>query len=561
MVNNMKTNINNNINDDEDNSAGGIRSRFNDRLNKISKDKRIKNKEESTIKRGSRNLLKIFLALPSIVYSAVKSNTNSSDKINEKNNVVNDDISKRYNDLIVLTDEEKKEIRRIKVNKIKDINVSLMKKQLSNNEYNSYNSQKNRIKDTKNNHDIIIKETKIDENINEKKVVNVGINDRTITSKRGISVNNIENFEKNNEIELRITKLQKEIIDLIKKKLVKNINELEMLQSELYLLKELGMGDVHLKDCQEDIKEIKKLLSKVKSLKEKYDFLKENIDFEYMLEYGDDLLIDKILELKTLCSSSDIKYVVDNYKILDEYKYLYLKIDKLHDNTIKYHDYKNDKVEELKQRDIDFDKLKNEVYDVDKENIRYENFVKDQEKFLQELNNKVSQIESREDVTYRLKGFNQLLGNSFKYIGLLLLNPLKGFMPSIATQTLVTRNIIHNLYNNLEWEENRRMVYEAIDYSNSINNAINNLDLTSSMIDSTLDDITRLKNKYNREFAKYGSSISSYRDTIKKLNKIENAVLGSKIKIESMQIRMKEKEKENNNKLKMVKKLNTSSNS
>ena len=136
-------------------------------------------------------------------------------------------------------------------------------------------------------------------------------------------------------------KLQKEIIDLIKKNLINNINELEMLQSELYILNQLENGEIYLNECQQDIKEIKKLLSKVKSLKEKYDYLKDNIDFEYMLEYDDNLLIDKILELKEICSREDIKNTIDDYKILDEYKYLYLKIDKLQEDMIKMEKYKD----------------------------------------------------------------------------------------------------------------------------------------------------------------------------------------------------------------------------
>ena len=159
-----------------------------------------------------------------------------------------------------------------------------------------------------------------------------------------------------------------------------------------------------------------------------------------------------------------------------------------------------------------------------------------------------------------MKGFNQLLGNSFKYLGLLLVNPLKGLVPGIATQTILTKNMIHNLYANLEWEENRKMVYEAIDYSTSINAAINNMDDTASLVDSTLEEIVSLKAKYQEKFRDYDSSFSSYRDAIKKLNKIENAVLGSKIKIDSLRTKMKEKERKNSSKLKMVKKLNTSNN-
>ena len=85
--------------------------------------------------------------------------------------------------------------------------------------------------------------------------------------------------------------------------------------------------------------------------------------------------------------------------------------------------------------------------------------------------------------------------------------------------------------------------------------------MTSMIIDSTLEDISKLKNKYMKDFSKYEYSFSSYRDAIKKINKMENAVLGSKIKIEKMQQRMKEKERQNENKLKMVKKLNSSQNS
>jgi zinc transport system permease protein len=64
------------------------------------------------------------------------------------------------------------------------------------------------------------------------------------------------------------------------------------------------------------------------------------------------------------------------------------------------------------------------------------------------------------------------------------------------------------------------MVYEAIDYSTSINIAINNLDMTATVIDSTLEDISKLKNKYINEFSKYEVSFASYKDAIKKINKI-----------------------------------------
>ena len=507
------------INNESENSGGnkGNRGKFSDRLKKIRRDRLKRRKhaipedeleEENVLVRGGRNILKIALALPSVVYTNIKTSRVST---KENKNLVID----AYRDEVLeySQHDERETARRIKVNRIREINVSSLKKK---------------------------KELYQREN---KKFETAKVQEKIL-----------------NESEQRVVRLQKEILDLIKKKLVKNINELEMLHSELYLLNEIDTGDIYLKECQENIKEIKKLLSKVKSLKEKYDYLKDNVDFEYMLEYGDDLLIDKILELKTLCASDDIRYIVDNYKILDEYKYLYLKIDKLQEDTIKYEDYKTKKEEELKERDIDFEKLKSKVYDVDRESSRYDSFVLEQEHFLKELDAKISKIDSHEQVTYRLKGFNQLLGSSFKYLGLLLINPLRGLIPGIATQTIITRNMVRNMRRTLEWETDRKMVYEAIDYSREIDSALGNLNSTASMIDATLDDLAVMKAKYMHDFKKYENSFSGYRDAIRKINKMENAVLGSKIKIEHMQERMKEKERQNKNKLKMVKKLNNSEN-
>lgn len=528
--------------DDNNNSSNsGNKSKWNDRLSKMRRDRLRKKKygtldekDEFTFKDLGRNVLKVILVMPSVIYTNVtgKDKVNNNKRVNngKKINISSNDNSKdkksvvNVGDSIKLVNEnlddtlkrngEYQEYRRFKVDKIKDINVSSLKR----------------------NRDLLLKNSNL-------------VNDSSVRETADLI-----------DVEIRKRKLQKEIVDLIKKKLVNNINELEMLQSELYVLNELDNGDIYLDECKQDVKEVKKLLSKVKALKEKYDYLKDNVDFEYMLEYGDDFLVDKILELKDICSRSDIKHTVEDYKILEEYKFLYLKIDKLQENTIKLEEYKSNKVEELKQRDIDFDEMKSHLYDVDREKERYDDFVKRQEIIFEELNDKIAKIDSHEEVTYRLKGFNQLLGNSFKYLGLLLVNPLKGLVPGIATQTLVTKNMVRNLYKNLEWEEDRRMVYDAIDYSNEINIAINNLDSTSSLVDSTLEDIVRLKSKYMNEFSQYEGSFSSYKDAIKKLNKIENAVLGNKIKIENMKIRMREKERQNENKLKMVKKLNSSSN-
>lgn len=534
-LDNDKKLLNDTNQDDSSGNGNSSRSRFKDRLLNIRNERRgsrkYKNKDDDrlTIKDFGMNIFKLILVIPSVVYNHIidsskdiKNGHNNSKELNNKDcskkekDDINDNhiFEQQYDGLDMSKDVLSTNIdviRRLKVNKIKDIDVSLLKK----------------------NKDFVLDNYKFNNDVYK------------------------DVFIKEIDIDIKKEELKKEILDLIKKKLVRNINELEILQSDLYVLKKLNNGEIYLDECQENINEIKSLLSKVSSLKEKYDYLRDTVDFEYMLEYDDDLLIDKILELKDICSRNDIRNVIDDYKILDEYKYLYLKIDKLQDDMFKYEEYKNNKVEELKQRDIDFDKMKCDLYDVDGEKERYDIFVRQQELLLKDLNDKVSKIDSYEKVTYRLKGFNRLLGNSFKYLGLLLVNPLKGVVPSIAVQTITTKNMIKNLYNNLEWEEERKTVYEAIDYSSSINSMINNLDNMSLMINSTLEDIIVMKAKYVKEFSQYENSFFEYKDAIRKIEEIENFLLGNKIKVEMIQRKMMEKEKENESKLKMVKKLNT----
>lgn len=514
------------IANNDDNSGnvgnGGNRGKFSDRIKKIRRDlfgrkkkKSSDHEKKSTLEISETNVFKIILSFPLIVYNNIVNkeadlNKVSSDKKSRdifNTGKLNSNCNFNMNNIL-----SSKLDKNYKIRKTESINVSLAKNKLNVSQKRDEFNDNNFINETD---DII-------------------------------------------SLKLKKIRLQKEIINLIKKKLLKGINEFEILQSEFYVLNELENEDIYFNECQLRIREIKKLLSKVKSLKEKYDLLKENIDFEYIFEYDDDFLVNKILELKRLCSRGDLDNTVSDYKILDEYQFLYLKIDKLQENAFKLEEEKKRKIEDLKQRDIDFEKIKENIYDVDRENERYANFVKEQELLLKELEENVSYIDSYEKTTYRLRGFGHLLGNSFKYLGLLLVSPLKGLVPGIATQTLITKNIIHNLYDNLNWEGNRKIVYDAIDYSTSINLAINDLDVTSSLIDSTLEDIIKLKSKYKEQFSMYEGFFSEYNDAIKKMNKIENAILGSKIKINRMKQEMMENEKKNSSKLIMVKKLNDS---
>ena len=399
---------------------------------------------------------------------------------------------------------------------------------------------------------------------NKKKINAIDIDNIRKNQRLHDKDNNIDLGQRNNRLHVndivnsneKLKELEKSIINLIKKELIKTVNEMEILQSELYILSEVNGESKVLKECQRELDQVKSVLCKIDKLKEQYDFLKDNYDFEYLLEIDNNDLVDKIILLKDNFGNDCLKVVSEDYKLLDVYKYLYLKIDDLQEKTAKFEKIKKEEEEKLKERDIDFEKLKMDVYNVDYTNRNYESFVINQNELLEEIDSKVNKISSYEQVNYHLKGFGELFRNSFKYFGLLMVSPLKGIIPSIATETLITGNIIKNLYKNLEWEEEKRMVYEAMDYSNMINNAISDLESTNSIVDRTLDDIVHLKIKYNEQFKKYQGDFLEYREIMHKINDMENKILGNKIKIEMMKKRALEQKKANEKKLVLVKEMN-----
>ena len=526
------------------------RGKFSERIKKIlfnKKKKKVKNDNFKNIKNDTNyienikiedskeiynNFIKVVSAIPLIVHENVV-----LDNMQDKNNNIN----------------HVKEL-----NKIDDKNEFYIGK----NDLSFTSSTDN--KTSSNDVDFLLEEKSVTLKFNDSinKGINQNENNRDIVNNIDIDeikekqdafykYSNSENVDND-----KVKKLEKSIINLIKKDLIKIVNEMEILQSELYILSEVNGKNRVLKDCQRELDEVKSIICKIDKLKEQYDFLRDNYDFEYLLEIDNHDLVDKIIELRDSFGKNEVKAVSEDYKLLDAFKYLYLKLDKLQDKTLEFEDKKKEEELKLKERDIDFDKLKQEVYNVDYTNRNYDSFVNSQNVILRELDDKVSKISSYEQVDYHLKGFNELFKNSFKYFGLLMVSPLKGVLPAIATETLITGNLIKNLYNNLEWEESKKMIYEAIDYSNIISNAINDLDNTNRIVDMTLDDIVQLKMKYNDKFRMYQGDFLEYREVMQKINDMENKILGNKMKIEMMRKKALEQQMRNSKKLKLVKELN-----
>ena len=77
-----------------------------------------------------------------------------------------------------------------------------------------------------------------------------------------------------------------------------------------------------------------------------------------------------------------------------------------------------------------------------------------------------------------------------------MLSPFSGLIPGIAVNTLVARHMLGNIYRNLHYEDVRHVYYEAIDYDRELNDKITDVGFTEELIESTLDDIKRIRKDF-----------------------------------------------------------------
>lgn len=512
------------------NIGTGNKGRFSDRIKKIKFYRNKKKYVPEDVEIATKNILKVVAVIPMMVAENIFDKVPKEEKKNDLF-INNKEENKKDNEVSMPYLQKKK----INHDKIEKINISTIKK-----DRRAYLKSIN----TKENKKVQEEKKKIEKEEEQKKLSN------------GVVTTNPSLVNKTDKGDFSKQELEKKIINLIKKDLVKTVNQLEIYESELYILNEINTDEKTLQECKENIAAVKKILTMIEKLKEKYDYLRDNYDFEYLLETDNQELIDRIVELKNKVTTNDIRNTVADYKLLEVYKYLYLEIDNIHEKTIEIEKEKSKKEEELKKRDIDFDKLKGKVYNVDTANASYLHFVAEQNDYLNKLSNKLRAIDSKEVVNYHMKGFGQYLFGSLKYFGLLMLNPLKGLMPSIVGQTLVAKNMVGNLRNGLKWEKQTRMVYDAFDYSNSLSIVLKDLNTTGRMVDSTIEDLSKLKSEYYEKYMQYHGDFLEYREVFSKITSVQEALINNKIKIELMKNRVKSYSKQNNDKLVLVRKLN-----
>lgn len=363
-----------------------------------------------------------------------------------------------------------------------------------------------------------------------------------------VNKDKITNTISNNELEKKIyLKLEKELIRLK--------NECEIIESEEYIINKYEKDQEVYNNALRINKKIDKLLIKLKKIEKDYKLFKDKDLIKEPLFLEDTLLIDDIIEYRESLSKIKTSPINNKLKLLGEYQYLYLNLDKLIDKTEQIKEISNKRVEELSLRDQNYKEAKNKIVNISEIENCTSKIINKNKMYLEELSKKVDKITEEKYIEKKLEGMNGFFTSSLRYIFLLTLTPLSGIFPGIAARTIATRKLLHGMLENMHYKTQEKSLFLADNYLDEINNRIYDIKDLEDNIDSAIEEVQKLKKEFQDEFLAY--NLPEYDKTYKKLELIEANILNNKEKTRIIKEKLIKNKTLNKNTLLKVHKLNT----
>ncbi len=345
-----------------------------------------------------------------------------------------------------------------------------------------------------------------------------------------------------------------EILDKLKGSFEDKLDELDVLESELYFLKKDQDEELVLKKVKEIKNKVNSLIEQINGMIEQYNLYAKNYYIDHVVGIDDKVLVDDIIDYREMLDSfSEEKKFVKEYKHLDEFKALYSKLKNVRDETNQIVKDNDLKIEKFGIRDKKYDEIKVGIVAVEKMNKDCSLEIERQNEYFSNLMEKINYIDRHEYMDYHLRGIGELISQTFRYMGLMMVSPLAGLLPGIGMQAIMTRRMIGNIYRNMRIEEVNHVYYEGIDYDSELNHHLCDVDYTSALLDDTLRDIGRLKSDF---MLQYDSKIPGYEDTLKKIEKMEDRIYHNQNKVDIIKKKLQVSKKINDDKMMRIRRLN-----
>ena len=410
-------------------------------------------------------------------------------------------------------------------------------------------------------------EVKIDKEIKKEKVNNVLEQENKTTLKNKASksqsrcigiikrkdISNLTDKEKTKRLE----ELQKKILLELDTKLKREIAELDEVRQENNKIVELLNNEmITSEEVEEEVKRLEELLKKVTKLIEQVKILNDNYKFEDILnitDFQDQNIVNDIIEFRDILDTSDhAEKLTEKYKMLDNFIVLYREV-YIKNNVIKKNKEKaSSKLKDTKDKEKKYLKFGEDADNIKKINDDCKIIIDKQNEYLAVLQRRINNIDASRVMEYRVMGTDNILRSMLMYMGIMMAMPFKNKKNKNIMSSVIVGNMLRNL-NRPRGEFREKTKYDAIDLSDEIYNHLGEVEIVATIIDSTLDDIIRMKEEFSRN---YKGKVPGYEEVESKLQEIELNILNNKKQIEKEFNSLSESIMVNDRKLVKVKELN-----
>lgn len=342
------------------------------------------------------------------------------------------------------------------------------------------------------------------------------------------------------------------IVEKLKKEIKEKKNELEIIDTNIYILNKITDDEYDKEKLEEEQIQIKEMLNKIISIEEQLKIYTDDkvIDDNLMLDNKD--LIDEISNYKQIINNT-ISFKKE-YSKIEEYLIIVEQIDNINDRCIELDKKKKEQLYKLNISEEEIENIEKKLVLEDENINEIEEKINESKNIINNLDDKVEEIESETKIIHNYDKLEKLISLELKYLMLMGLSPLKGAIPYIAISAKATKDAIDILRSGSLVSTSQKTEYFAKDYQDIINDSYYKLEEINTDLNSSLSSISNIKEKLNIEIIENHPKASQLLD---KINRVEEMIKDNLSKVEIYKSKMNLYKEKNYKKLQKVHDLNS----
>lgn len=300
-------------------------------------------------------------------------------------------------------------------------------------------------------------------------------------------------------------------------------------------------------------KEYIELQNKVRKLKDEYDSIKEKYDLSEFKIFNSITLINAISDYKKKSSLNEMKMLVNVCKTeinkIKKIEISYKKTNKIKTDIEKV----NNTQTNVK---IKFTLEKKYLEELQRKNEKIKEILELNQKKVLELLNKASYIEVTKKIESSYTSFGKVINGMMKFIGGVITIPLsfKNIFGIALGSTLINRGL-KSINKGLELKQKIVYNYDYEDISKKVMQVEDKVNYTSSIINDSLSEISKMKDNIKNTYSKYSIILDEYNPVFNNINKLEKILIRQKEQINNLNKNIKKEKELNDVKMQKIKKL------